>query len=89
MPIYPEVTISTIYCVYTTKSFLEQLTSFPQTFLLAVGPVNLHPTVNRFNTTSFERDLTEIKTDLIVLTFARYIIPKCRKLRLRNLSETK
>ena len=46
------------------KSYLEQLTSFPQTtFPLAAGPINLHPTINQINTTIFEHNLKEIKTD--------------------------
>ena len=46
------------------KSYLEQLTSFPQTtFPAAAGSINLHPTINQINTTIFEHDLKEIKTD--------------------------
>ena len=46
------------------KSYLEQLTSFSQTmFLPEAGSINLHPTINQINTTIFEHDLKEIKTD--------------------------
>ena len=50
------------------KSYLEQLTSFPQTTFPPAGSLNLHPTINQINTTIFEHDLNEIKTDQIVLT---------------------
>ena len=56
--------------VYIPKCYLEQLTSFPQTtFPPASGSINLQPTINEINTTRFEHDLKEIKTDQIVLTF--------------------
>ena len=39
------------------KSYLEQLTSFPQTtFPPAAGSINPHPTINQINTTIFEHD---------------------------------
>ena len=42
------------------KSYLEQLTSFPQTTLTpAAGSINLHPTINQINTTISEHDLNE------------------------------
>ena len=60
--------------------YLEQLTSFRQTtFPAATGSINLHPTINQINTTIFEHDLKEIKTDQIVLTLVQLCHPKVSK----------
>ena len=67
------------------KSYLEQLTSFPQTTFpaaaaaAAAGFINLHPTINQINTTIFEHHLKEIKTDQTVLTLVKLCHPKVSK----------
>ena len=67
--------------VYTPpKSYLEQLTSFPQTtFPPVAGSINLHPTINQINTIIFAHDLKEIKTDHIILTLVQLCHPKVSK----------
>ena len=67
-------------CHMKLLCYLEQLTSFRQTtFPAATGSINLHPTINQINTTIFEHDLKEIKTDQIVLTLVQLCHPKVSK----------
>ena len=63
------------------KSYLEKLTSFPQTTFHqpAAGSINLHPSINQINTTIFEHDLKEIKTDQTILTLLQLRHPKVSK----------